>query len=541
MKKTTLLFAFLFAMQLFSQEILLDKSIKLSRSLFKENRETFPIVNKVKNETALFLIDNDEISGLLLDKNFKQIDSITTNNPASKYKDIIGHSIDDKNYNIFFTNDKKTKFFVKSIDFATKMSQDEELDFKFENDLYLQSISYNNKFYIISVDKKTSIINFYIFEGNKLNLTKKFDFTNYQFSDTSESNLYDIFKKLSVPNQGQVLSFNNPYALGVGAFKTTISKANLELNKLDTENLNSLESTSATNKIYYYDNKFYITLDNDINSTKIITIDLIDFKTKVNYFNHLAIQNENEKIHSNSYLYQNLLYQINTSKSELCYSIIDINNKQLLKSYRFKKDDINVIKNTAFVKEGHDLSLSRIITSSDSGILNSTILKQKKDEPEVEIDDAQKFLKRVYNSEIAITAHKSKVGIQLIVGGVKITENTTFTKSPTAFPNPTTHTFTNPVNGMTTNFTTSYYNPVMYNYNSYKTSRDTYFKTIIDQNNFEHIAGDLTKNAFDKIKQFENDNETSVAMTTVFKFGTFYVYGAYSKSDKTYSLRKFED
>ncbi len=528
MRKTTLLLALLFAMQLFSQDVLLDKSIKLSRSLFKENRETFPIVNKDKNETALFLIDNDQISALLLDKNFKQIDSITTNNPASKYTNIIGHSIDDKNYNIFFANDKKTKFFIKSINFAAKTSQDEELDFKFENDLYLQSISYNNKFYIISVDKKTSIINFYIFEGNKLNLTKKFDFTNYQFSDTSESNLYNIFKSFN-SNSANLKAPTAAFIIPFGGIASTFTPF-IELNKLDTENLNSLESTSATNKIYYYENKFYITLDNDINSTKIITIDLIDFKTKVSYFNHLAIENDSDKIHSNSYLYKNLLYQINTSKSELCYSVTDINSKQLLKSYRFKKEDTNVIKNTAFIKEGHDFTFLTPFSSNS-----------KKDAPEIEIDETKKFLKKVYNGKVAITAYQSKNGIQLTIGGnVVIQQNTGASMSP-AFSNSTTHTFTNPVNGMTTNFTTSNYNPVMYNYNSYKTSRDTYFKTIIDQNNFEHIAGDLTKNAFDKIKQFENDNETSVAMTTVFKFGTFYVYGAYSKSDKTYSLRKFED
>ncbi len=516
MKKTTLLFAFLFAMQMFSQSILNSKEIKLNHSFFKDNREILPIVDENKNQTAVFFMDSKKINAFLYDNNFKQIDSITTIRPESKYAEILGYTVNEDNYNIFFSKLSKKEILVKTFNFSTKKESEDVIYLNFDTDVYLQSISYKNKFYILSINKNSSIFNIYDFEGNKLLKANELDFSSYTFSNKNPNKvLYNIIERE----------------------KGTLD-IKPKLNKINTDCSTALDIASEKSKIYVYDNKFYLTFDNDNVSTNVITIDLKDYKHEFNTYFQPQMENNDTKTKSNSFLSNNLLFQLNTTKEEMCISIKNINDKSINKEYRFKKNEEVSFKNTPLIKEG---SMYQFNFSSNN-------LKKK------ELDDTEQFLNKVGNGDVAITVYSLKNQYVLTIGGTKETVKGSFGvgfgnmggfgagvgvglggSRPVA---PSLSTF----GGFNNSSLYAYnYNPYIYNYNKYKGTRSIYFKTLLNQNDFTHEQSELNKNAFDKIADFEDKDDGNLMSKTIFKFGSYFVYGVYLKEEAVYILRKFED
>jgi hypothetical protein len=391
MKKTILSFAFLFAMQLFSQSILNSKEIKLNHSFFKDNREILPIVDENKNQTAVFFMDSKKINAFLYDNNFKQIDSITTIRPESKYAEILGYTVNEDNYNIFFSKLSKKEILVKTFNFSTKKESEDVIYLNFDTDVYLQSISYKNKFYILSINKNSSIFNIYDFEGNKLLKANELDFSSYTFSNKNANKvLYDIFDRETKTN--------------------ALDPSKLILKKINTDCSTALDIASEKSKIYVYDNKFYLTFDNNNVSTNVITIDLKDYKHEFNTYYQPQMENNDTKTKSNSFLANNLLFQLNTTKEEMCISISDIKSKTLYKDYRFKKNEEVSFKNTPLIKEG---SMYQFNFSSNN-------LKKK------ELDDTEQFLNKVGNGDVAITVYSLKNQYVLTIGGTKETVKGSF-------------------------------------------------------------------------------------------------------------------
>ena len=81
----------------------------------------------------------------------------------------------------------------------------------------------------------------------------------------------------------------------------------------------------------------------------------------------------------------------------------------------------------------------------------------------------------------------------------------------------------------------------MYGYSAYSHSRSVYFKTLLEQSFFKHLQGEISKNAFDKIKIFTEDKEYDYSCETIFKVDNYYIFGYYVKLDKKFYLRKFID
>ena len=75
-------------------------------------------------------------------------------------------------------------------------------------------------------------------------------------------------------------------------------------------------------------------------------------------------------------------------------------------------------------------------------------------------------------------------------------------------------------------------NSVMLSYQSYVRTSSVYFKTILNNENFNHIKGGISKNAFDKIQEFSQDDEISIDSDLIFKYDNFFIFGYYDKYNK---------
>jgi hypothetical protein len=78
------------------------------------------------------------------------------------------------------------------------------------------------------------------------------------------------------------------------------------------------------------------------------------------------------------------------------------------------------------------------------------------------------------------------------------------------------------------------YNPTYISYNSYSSTKSTYFNTTLDLD-FEYIKKGYEKNIFDRIKEFKRDIKFETAEDVFFHQDVLY-FGHYNTKTKTYHL-----
>jgi hypothetical protein len=400
---------------------------------------------------------------------------------------LLGHSIDSKGYHLFFTNKRKNEFVCKTIDVNSQNGYEKVISLKLKGETFLETISYNHKFYLLTIEKKSSILNIYIFEGEVISNSYKFDFSLFKFS---KFGLYEAFL-----NKDKSFDFD------------------LEVQKIDNSNPNSLDLTSKRNKIYYYDNKIYLTVDNNLSNTKVINISLDDFSSEVTFYNQAKIDcGEAYLIRSNSYLLGSHLYQIKGCRNELYFQITDLTTDVVIKEYRVKHDDVITFSNTPLIQEK---------STQDS---------------EKELDKTKQLLRRISTSAIGIAARLSQQKIELIIGGINEIQQ----GGGVGFNTSTGSTIVTPFGKVSTPPTNNY-NATMYGYTNYANTRSVYFKSLLDTVNFNHIPGIVADNAYDKIAKYVANNKEGVTSETIFKINDYYVFGYYGKWNKVYHLMKFVD
>lgn len=491
MKKTLLLSVLLVSsIKLYSQKVVFEKDIHLT-SFIDNKREAFPVVNSEKNEMALFLIDNKVINSLLIDENFELVNSFTIDRPVGITQEILGHSADSYGYHLFFTNGRKTKFYTRSIDISGNNYQGRHQDIKLKGEKFLESVSYKNKFYLLTVKKRSSVLKLYVFEGNKLQRTEIFDFSAHRFSETEFPELF--------------------YALQDGI---SLGKTNFSVQKIDINNPNPLDIASKANKIYYYDNKLFLTIDNGHLVTKIVTIDLQDFTSSVKFYEQGNPVCDRILIKSNSYLYNDILYQITGCKDELYYSVLDMRSGTLLKDFTIYREEEIPFKNTPLIQEGG----TTIFVQGETRELNKT----------------KQILRKITASDVGISVYPVQNRLELTVGGYKEV-NTGGGGAPMMMP----RSISTPYGSASV--PTYHYNPTMYGFSKYANTRTVYFKSLLDESTYDHVPGEIKYNAYDRIKAYQEKIRNEINTETIFKVGDMYIFGYYKRGDKKYYLRGFDD
>ncbi len=451
-----------------AQEVVFEKEIKLKRGI-KEDRSSFPIVNG--DELALFLFDHKQIHGLLLDQNYEQINELTTAKPEGKFEDLLGYSIDQNGYHLFFTNNKKNQFITKSFNFNNKESTETVQEIFPYDEKFLECISYKNRFYIITIYKNSSVLNLYAFEGsNKLNMTQIY-LEDHKFADSDYAKLFDVLTALS----------SMP-----------------KLHKVDYGNPNPLSLTSEQNKLYCYDNKIIITLDNENYNTKIIRINLEDFSYQLRNYEKGEIAPHNNDYYnykqSNSYLYNDYLYQISGSLEELYFSISKLETKALVKEYRVNKEEEITFNSTPIMQVG--------------GTSGFTMNANK------ELGKTKKILSKIASSEIGVTAYAVNDTLEITLGGymdVQIGSGIGMAGVPGSM-------------GV-----------------SVETSRSVTFKTLLDNATFQKLEGNVSKKKLSEAEVYSKKNGYDIIAKTTVKIDDYFILGYYDKLEKKYYLKKFKD
>jgi hypothetical protein len=452
-------------------------------------RGAVPIVNSQNGDISFFLFDSTRIYGYLFNDNFEKIDEIKSDNRRRKYKSLIGSSISNDNvYKLFMSNENHTKFGYIDFSYSKKESKFKELDLKIDNEKYLETFVYDNKFFLMTITKKSSILNLYSFNNEGDYKKEIIDFSKEIFLNQSRKKvlLYNMFLDSKIN-----LYFTPP-------------------TKIEENNPNPIEVTSARRKLYLRGDQLVFTFDNNKEYTQIISLNL-----KTRDYNLRQIEKpyipKGTRKQANSYLNGDHFYTMVSTSEKFIFRAYEFKSGELKKEYLTTVNDTISFKNSPIIQEG--------------GIYDSYR----------EMEKTRKYLRKITAGDLGISVYNINGNNQIILGGKKeIQTNSGMMMGGFGMM---------PIGSIgALSFSI---NPTFFAYNSYVNTKSTYIECLFDEN-FNHLQGEFQKNVFDKITDYKDTNEIAPGVDvdkaeTVFRYKDYYIFGFYNARTKRYKFRKFTD
>lgn len=493
MKRLLIITLFLLSfLEGFSQELAAE--IKLS---LEKDRKVFQIVDEIKKEVSFFISDKKNITAIKFNSEFKAIDSLKTERPDAKFESIIGYSMSDTKYIVYWTSAQNKEINLQEFDFSQHKVENSTYKLELKKETVLQVLSVNNNFYIISVVKNSDILKLYVFDKNGNLDIKTIDTSPYPLVDLygKKANLYEVFEEDFLP------------------YETGFS-----LKAITAETPTSLAFAAFKRKIYAYHNELILSFDNNIKFTQLYKINLTDFsisqviiKQPTNGFiNVKDVYNASNTedvlpdINSNSFIVNNKIFQIRLSADLVIISIKNLDGSEI-KSYTARYNEPINFKNTDIIQANKSIKNTRVLETS-----NQFIRKLYLSNPAISCFEKQgQYYATIGSASQLVDNNAALFAIGGLYGGV--------------------------AGVLLVNLLT--YNPNLENFNSYKNRKVIYINSLFDTS-LNHVEGNIKPLAFDELRKFAFSKNKDSDFT-VFKFDNFLYLGSYNVNSKIYTFNKF--
>lgn len=471
------------------QTPLLEIPNDLSRKNYSvENAYT--VVDDENNTFATFLTNENSINAYLYSQNLEAISKFASKGLPEGYDEIIGKTIKNGQIRLFFMEYYNKKFGAVLFDFERGQSIETEFGFKLNDEIYLQSHSYQDRFYILTVSKRSSILNVYTFQHTGKFEKKSFDFTEGNFVNRKKKST-TLFHLLTEQNGEKY-------------------RAETAVVKIQESNPNSIEITSNHSKFYDRGSQFILTIDEGRLYTYLFKFNVPELSVELKTIENMQEIGDEKFNTNNSYLFKDKIFQIGGNSTIMVFTVKDLITEKELKRLALSKDEEISFKNSPIMQEGNSFG------SSGKRALKNT----------------SQFLRKITSEDIGVAVIPTKDGYQITMGGNK--------KVRSAYSGTMmTGGFGGGMPVGNTGAITISYNPTFYSYNSYKNNKSTRIECLFDTD-FEHIEGVVVENIFDKIRDYTLQNPNAKA-ENVFKMKDFFVYGKYFSKENAYRLFKFSE
>ena len=449
-----------------SQEIVAENAIELSLG-FKDHRESYPVADEDGN-LFLYVLDNNSIAGFQYTTTFNLLGEVKGDFPQDRLPNFLGHALKGKTHSLFFADKSKKTIAITTLDHDQKTVHTRELEVPWKKEHFMKSVSHRGEFFVLTVEKFSSRIHLYTYSGDTFR-EKAYDFGNKRFSSTKYYHIYDVMKE--------------------SAFRV-----------IESEIPNSIELATSLNKLYHYDDKLVLTFDNSNYRTSVITINLSSNEAVLDTYDYEGVDC-GAHLHnaSNSYVHQNVLYQIYVCPDRFNFKMSDLAEKKLIASHTISEKEQIPFLNTPVVQDG-----------------GLTILSQN---AEKELNHTRQFLRKVSKGIAGVSVYTHGDGqLEVTLGGYQEIDGVTMMALSGGFAS-----------------------PVMMGYFLYGKTRSIYFKALFDGQTYAHVRGDVRQNAFDKIKGWIAANKNSISAETIFKIKDSYYLGHYYSKEDVYRIRLFTD
>lgn len=482
MFKKTALTALIFCNLIsFSQE----KASSITMDL-KKNRDVFQTVNYDTKKINLFISDKTKVVALQLDEKMQIADSISSERPDTKtYTQMIGYTTNQENTSLFWSSNNYKEILIAAYDFKNRKTSSKQHLLDLKNEKFLQKFSNKNFFYLLTIVKKSNDLNLHIFdiEGNYTQRKINLNTFNFYNSELTPSTLYQTLGE-------NLLPFEAPFAL----------------QNVTVENPTSLADSAKKRKCFLQDNKIVITIDTNIEFTQIIKIDLSDFRVSEKKIKTHEIQEDRMYLSSNSFYFDQKIYQIKSS-SKLLYLTIHDEDGKILKEYTTKAAEPINFKNSEIQLEGGDFGGKRILENSSQ------------------------FIRKINNLYLGLSVYSLGKNTLITFGGISPAQQSGGAFGIGYFG-------MSQFGLMGALMSVAIHNPVIENFNSYTNRKVVKTEGLFDHDG-NHINGDINPLAFDKIRTFF-DEYKDVSSQILFKTDAYYL-GYYDNQKKEYNFIKFKD
>lgn len=448
--------------------------------------EVVPLTDPLNQQFAICLFRGKVIDGYLFNKKYQIIDSLQSEDKQRAYKQIFGKTVlKNNNYVVFMANKSRKKFASVLFSFSENKVEFKELDLDLKKEKIIQTAEYNNKFHILTITPKTSIINVYRFDNANSYIKFPIDFSNQEFLDAKQ-NPIAIYNLITI-NSGM-------YGLG---------KA-VDLIKIESSNPIALEIACNPTKFYTQGDKVILTFDQNETVTQLVEINLETMEGKLHAINKPLEDVAYKEKKSNSFLIDDILYQLVTSKEFIHISAQNYITKKIINNHSAHANSIIPFKNSSIVQ-------------TDGAFDNHR-----------EFENTGTLLRKVRRGKAGISVFKVNDLYQVTYGGIIERKMNPAMMMP-GFGIPF----------ASIGAVTIFFNPAFFAFESYTLTKALTVDGLFDAN-FIHQQGEITKNVFDRIQEFKDEEKVPHAGRTIFRLGDQYILGAYEGYTKKYSLWSFE-
>ncbi|SFB80853.1 hypothetical protein SAMN04487907_101726 [Zunongwangia mangrovi] len=444
-------------------------------------KEVFTVTNNDNGNLTIFIDDNTTFNAYIYNEEIELVSALQSDGLPKKYDRIIGYIQNENITTLFLQHKNDREFGAIQFDFNNKQTKEIEFDFKLKKEAYIEALSKDNRLYILTIEKNSSNLNIYTFDGiqkskNTLELGYK-----YRIDDIEPKDLHEML-------------------ISYGGMSSSI-----EIEKIDNQAPVSIELASATNKLYETPEGFNLSLDKSIFETFVISVDLNDYTTEIRQFAKPKY-NAIEGYHSNSFLLKDNIYQIVANSNELYFEAKNMTSNKVIKNIILTAEEEIDFKNTPIIqdKEG-DLFA-----------------------PHRELEKTSKFLRKIDNENIGVSVfQKDDKNIVTLGSHLELQAG-----GPMMMGMPG-------MGGMAGMGFAMQFNLYAGAYFSYTRGKSVRIQCLFDQN-FKHLQGEIEDNVFDRIKKFTKHLKNNDTGENVFEWNDSVFYGYYNKDSEAYRIKKFK-
>lgn len=436
---------------------------------------------------------------------------------SSEIKDVIP-IVDEQRGNIaFFVADAKNVYGYKiNADFKVvdKMISDEKSR-RFKILVGYDIIDENNYSVILTNTAKKSFLMLHFSFETKEVTSKEFTISNNEeFIQTSNiNNRFQLITSSKTNDHINIYHFKDDELINniistsgiilvnyLGEAKSVTQILNSDVERFKENIPNTIENTSKKIKMFERENGvlFSINVNNDF--TQLLYLDYSNYTAKNTSFDNPLLEINKGSKKSNSYLNGDNVFIFSVAREEFSFEINSLSKNELIKSYSVNKDQEITIKNTPIIQEG--------------GIYDGYR----------ELDKTKQFIRKIYNGNIGVSVRKHENMYHVVLGGY-VLQKSSGMMMPMGFGIPI----------ASVGSVTIFYNPALMAYNSFSNNKATRIESLFDED-FNHLSGEIPKNAFDKMEDFKSNKNNGV---TVFEYQDGYIKTDYNSFTKNFVFRKF--
>lgn len=320
-------------------------------------QEVFPITDNKSETLALILQSKKGLESYLYNANKERINHISIKKLPSKSDVLVGNAIQGNDYRLFYSNKSESQFSMVQLNFDDGSYQiTEDLNLKISGEKILKYISQDDKLYLLTLKRFSSILKLYTFNMAGQITTRRYDLSNEKIENDN----------------------GLTYDLSTLIYQNNVTNKAIEF--IDVSVPNSLETASSITKIYFLDDQLIITNNLYTKFTYKIAINIHEENYTFDKIENIHFKKDDKLVTANSFIIKNHILTTYANGDQVFLDIYKADTSELVKTFTISKDEDISFKNSPIMIENGDFSKLR------------------------EVEKSSKFIRKISYSNIGVSA-----------------------------------------------------------------------------------------------------------------------------------------